>query len=312
MKKYIIKRLLISVSTLFIILLVLFILLHSMPGSPFNDERLDDEQRAVLYQVYGLNRPIAEQLIIYMKNMLTGDFGVSYNISRNTPISILLKTRVPVSLKIGGLSILIGTSTGLILGIASALKKNTIWDNVFTIVSVLGVSLPSYVLALIFSYSFGFRLKLFPVRYDSALPFRSIVLPAVALSMFSMATIARFTRTEMIEVMNSEYVEFAKSRGITDGRLLVKYILRNSLVGIITVIAPLIVGLLTGSLVIEQIFSIPGVGSLMVEAIQGNDFNVIIALSFIFSMIYILFMLVVDILYGLIDPRISLDSKVGG
>ena len=200
----------------------------------------------------------------------------------------------------------LGTIIGLILGIIAALKHNTIFDTLTTIISVLGVSLPSYVFALGLSYQFGYRLRWFPLIYDNNQAFYSSVLPTIALSMFTIATVARFTRTEMLEVLGSDYMLLAESKGVSGARLIFRHAIRNAMIPIITVLAPLIVGLMTGSLVIEKIFAIPGIGSLMVQAIQTNDFNVIIVLAFIYSLMYVTAMLAVDILYGIIDPRIRL------
>ncbi|NCC66602.1 MAG: ABC transporter permease [Clostridia bacterium] len=306
MGRYIIKRVLISVFTLLVITLVLFILLRLMPGSPFNDEKITAEQHAVLDAKYGLDQPIVVQFGRYVINMFKGDFGVSYNISKNTPISQLIQTRLPISIAIGGFAVMLGAFFGLILGIVAALKHGTFWDTLCTIISVIGVSVPSYVFALGLSYTFGFRLSWLPMLYSTRAAFESSILPSVALSLFTLASIARFTRTEMLEVLDSDYMLLAESKGISGGPLIVRHALRNSLIPIVTVLAPLIVDLMTGSLVVEKIFSIPGVGSLLVTAIQSNDYNVVIALSFIYSAMYIGIMLVVDILYGVIDPRIRL------
>jgi oligopeptide transport system permease protein len=304
--RYIIKRVLISVFTLLVITLVLFILLRLMPGSPFNDEKITAEQHAVLDAKYGLDQPIVVQFGRYVINMFKGDFGVSYNISKNTPISQLIQTRLPISIAIGGFAVMLGAFFGLILGIVAALKHGTFWDTLCTIISVIGVSVPSYVFALGLSYTFGFRLSWLPMLYSTRAAFESSIMPSVALSLFTLASIARFTRTEMLEVLDSDYMLLAESKGISGGPLIVRHALRNSLIPIVTVLAPLIVDLMTGSLVVEKIFSIPGVGSLLVTAIQSNDYNVVIALSFIYSAMYIGIMLVVDILYGIIDPRIRL------
>ena len=223
----------------------------------------------------------------------------------------MIQSRLPVSIRIGGQAVALGALVGLILGIVAALNHNTVWDNLCTLISVIGVSVPSYVFALGLSYSFGFKLKLLPMLYADKTPFASSVLPSIALSMFTMASIARFTRTEMLEVLDSDYMLLAESKGITGGPLIFRHALRNALIPIVTVLAPLIVDLMTGSLVVEKIFSIPGVGSLLVTAIQSNDYNVVIALSFIYSAMYIGIMLVVDILYGIIDPRIRV-AKDGG
>ncbi|ASW44239.1 MAG: ABC transporter permease [Clostridiales bacterium] len=306
MKKYLLKRIVISITTLLLILLILFLMLEYMPGSPFNDEKLTAEQLALLNQKYGLDKPVFVRFFNYVKNMLTGDFGVSYTISKNTPISSLLATRLPISVRVGGQAVFLGTIIGLVLGVVAALKHNTIWDTMTTVISVLGVSLPSYVFALGLSYSLGFKVNLFPLLYDGGAPFKSSVLPTIALCMFTIATIARFTRTEMLEVLDSDYMQLAESKGINGIRLITRHALRNALIPIITVLAPLIVGLMTGSLVIEKIFSIPGIGSLLVTAIQSNDYNVIVAIAFIYSAMYIGIMLLVDILYGVIDPRIRL------
>ena len=309
MKKYTLKRIITSLFTLLAILLVLFILMQLMPGSPFNDEKLNDNQRAALYAKYGLDKPVVIQFFRYVGNMLRGDFGVSYNISKNTPISQLIQTRLPVSIFIGGLAVSIGALIGLILGLIAALLHDTIWDTICTIISVIGVSVPSSVFALALSFTLGFKLRWFPMLYSVKDAMGSSVLPSISLSMFTMASIARFTRSEMLEVLGSDYMLLAESKGISGFSLIFRHALRNALIPIITVLAPLIVDLMTGSLVVEKIFSIPGVGSLLVNAIQSNDYNVVISLSFIYSAMYIGIMLVVDILYGVIDPRIRLAKK---
>lgn len=311
MKKYILKRVAISIVTLLVILLVLFLMLEFMPGSPFNDEKLTAAQKVILNQKYGLDKPIMIRFFHYIRAMLSGDFGVSYTISKNTPITSLLQTRLPISLRLGGQAILIGTAVGLILGLIAAIKHNTIFDTITTVISVLGVSLPSYVFAMALIYSLGFRLKWFPILYEAKEPIQSSVLPTVSLCMFTIATVARFTRTEMLEVLGSDYMLLAESKGINSFRLIFRHALRNALIPIITVLAPLIVGLMTGSLVIEKLFSIPGIGSLLVSAIHSNDYNIIVALTFIYSLMYIGIMLLVDILYGVIDPRIRLVKGVG-
>ena len=309
LKKYVLKRVLIALVTLLVILLVLFALLKLMPGTPFNDEKLNEAQKAALMAKYGLDQPIIVQFFNYVTNMLHGDLGVSYNISKNTPIAQLLQTRLPTSLRIGGQAVLLGAVIGLLLGIVAALKHNSFWDTLCTVVSVLGVSVPSYVFALFLAYTCGFQLGWFPQLYQINQPFISSVLPSMALSMFTIASIARFTRSEMLEVLDSDYLLLAASKGLSQRALITRHTLRNALIPIITVLAPLIVSLMTGSLVVEKIFSIPGIGSLMVQAIQSNDYSVTIALAFVYSAMYVGIMLVVDILYGIIDPRIRLAKE---
>ena len=309
MLKYVLMRILISVVTVLVILAVLFTMLHSMPGSPFNDEKITAVQRANLEAKYGLDKPLPVQFYNYLKAMLAGDFGISYVIQKNMPISELLRARIPVSIRIGIQSVLLGMVIGLILGIIAALKRNSFLDTFATVVSVIGVSFPSYVFAMAMSYFIGFRLGWLPLLYSTTDAARSTIMPTISLCMFSLATVARFARTEMVEVMGSDYMLLADSKGITTLRLLGVHGLRNALIPIITVLAPLTVELMTGSLVVEQIFAIPGIGSLLVSAIQFNDYNVVLAVIFIYSIMFISVMLIVDILYGIIDPRIRLAKE---
>lgn len=306
---YILKRLIMAVITVLIILFVLFLLLHFMPGSPFNDEKLSAAQKAILMEKYGLDKPFYIQFINYLKNMLTGDFGLSYNIQANAPVTKIISGRIGVTVRMGLMAALFGSFIGLILGIFAAIKRNSVFDSFSTAVAVIGVSLPNFVFALILQFFFAYKLKLFPVFYSSTEEFKSLILPTLSLCMFTLASVARYSRSEMIEVLESDYILLARAKGISKVRLIVCHGLRNTLIGVITVLAPLVVGLISGSLVIEKAFSIAGMGSLFITAIQQNDYNVVLAVSFIFSVIFIGTMLLVDILYCLIDPRIELVKK---
>ena len=309
MKKYILRRVLMSIATLMVIILVLFLLMDLMPGTPFNDEKLTEAQLALLYQKYGLDKPLLVRFFLYMKNMLTGDLGVSYAINKNFAISDMIKGRLGISLTVGAMAMIFGTILGLILGILAALNHNTWIDNLCSVISVIGVSVPSYVCALLLCYYVAYKLKLLPILYNQNMPFKSLILPALALSVSPTANIARFTRSEMIDVLNSDYILLIQSKGVKQYRMIIKHALRNTLIPIITVMGPLLVNLLTGSSVIERIFGIPGIGLLMISGIQQNDYNVTLACSFIYSVMYIAVMLVVDILYGVIDPRIRVSKE---
>lgn len=307
MGKYILKRLVVAAVTLVVILFVLFMLLSLMPGSPFNNtEKMSPEQIAQLEAYYGLDKPVLERFFIYVGNMLHGDFGVSYSIQTNMPISRMVGSRLAVTMGIGLEAGVLGTIVGLLLGIAAALKRHSAIDTVSTVVAVLGVSLPSFVFALALSYFLGFKAKLFPILYDANHPWASSVLPVIALSMFTLASVERYTRSEMVSIMDSDFMELARSKGLPQRMLVLRHALRNTLISVITVLAPLLVSLMTGSLVIEKIFSIPGLGTLYITAIQSNDYNVVLAISFIYSVMFIVAMLLVDILYGVIDPRVRL------
>ncbi|MEG0176260.1 ABC transporter permease [Anaerorhabdus sp.] len=309
MSKYILKRVLISLATLIVILFVLFLMLEFMPGSPFNDEKLTEAQRILLNAKYGLDQPFFVRFFNYAGNMLKGDLGVSYVINKNFAVTSMVTDRLFVTIRIGLQAMILGSVIGLVLGIIAALKHNTWIDTLCSVISIIGVSVPSYVFALGLAYFVGYKMGLFPILYNPAIPEQSSVLPTIALSLFTIANVARFTRSEMIDVLGSDYIQLAQSKGIKEWKLIIKHALRNALIPIITVMGPLLVGLLTGSMVVEKIFGIPGLGSLMVLAIQYNDYNVVIACAFIYSALYIFTMLIVDILYGVIDPRIRVAKE---
>lgn len=307
MLKYIQKRLIISAITLFIILTVLFILLEFMPGSPFNDEKLSPEQRTLLYEKYNLDKPLHIRYFAYIKNIVfKGDFGNSYSIQKDAPVSDLLKDRLPISIRLGIQSLVLGSFIGLLFGIIAAIKRNTKIDTLTTIFAVIGISIPSYVFALGLSYFLGYKLKILPFTYDIYKSFESSILPTIALAMFVIATVARFMRTELVEVLGTEYILLAEAKGLKAKKVIIRHSIRNALIPVITVLGPITVSLMTGSLVTERIFGIPGIGDLLVTAINVNDFNVVISIAFYYSMFYILMMLIIDVLYGIIDPRIRI------
>lgn len=309
MSKYILKRLVISILTLAIIVFILFLMLSLMPGSPFNDEKLTAIQRTALYSKYGLDQPFFIRFLRYLGNMLKGDLGVSYVINKNKPITQMIGAPLTLSIRIGLQAMVLGTILGLLLGIAAALHHNSFIDSLCSFISIIGVSVPSYVFALFLAYFIGFKLKWTPILYNTKLPGPSSILPTIALAMFPIANISRFTRSEMIDVLSSDYILLVDAKGVHQKDRIMHHALRNTLIPIITVIGPLLVNLLTGSMVVEKVFGIPGIGFLMVQGIQQNDYNVTIACAFIYSFMYIVVMLVVDILYGVIDPRIRVAKK---
>jgi oligopeptide transport system permease protein len=309
MVRYVLQRIGIASITLLAIIMLLFLLMEFVPGTPFDEEKLSPEQIKQNMQLYGLDKPWAYRFGKYTVNMLTGNFGISYAISKNIPVMDLIKNRFPVSIRIGFQAIILGTAAGLLLGIGAALKHGGPLDTACTLLSVICVSIPSYVFALCLSYVAGFKWGWFPLIYRADKTFLSSIMPTISLSLFPMANIARFTRVEMLEVLDSDFVQLAESKGITGARLILTHVLRNALIPIVTVLGPMIVGLITGSLVIEKIFSVPGIGQLLISSIQTNDYNVIVVMSFIYSALYIAVMLVVDIMYGVIDPRIRIVKE---
>ena len=313
MTKYITKRILMSALTLFVIIFVLFVLIRIVPGDPFSVERMSAEMILQKREELGLNKPILVQFVDYLSLLASGSFGNGTSLYNGAPIKPILTTCLINSFKIGVLSILLGTTVGLTIGIVAALNRGKILDGLCTLVSILGVCIPSYVFMIFLQYSFAYKIAFFPYFFDPSNFLESAIMPAMSLSLFATSTIARFTRNEMLEVMNSDYVKLAEAKGLYGFELIRKHILRNALIPIVTVIAPLVVDLLTGAMVIEKIYGINGVGKLMVDAIsgQGVDYNYVLALGIVFSALYIGAMLVLDILYGIIDPRIRLTAKEG-
>ena len=302
-----------SVLTLFAIIFVLFVLIRIMPGDPFPVERMSAELILQKREELGLNKPILIQFVDYMSLLLSGSFGNGTSLYNGAPIKPILLTCLWNSFKIGVLSILFGTAVGLTIGIVAALNRGKILDGLCTLVSILGVCIPSYVFMIFLQFFFAYKIPFFPYFFDPSNFFASSIMPALSLSLFAISTIARFTRNEMLEVINSDYVKLAEAKGLYGFELIRKHVLRNALIPIVTVIAPLVVSLLTGAMVIEKIYGINGVGKLMVDAIagQGVDYNYVLALSIVFSALYIGAMLVLDILYGIIDPRVRLTKKEG-
>ena len=263
----------------------------------------------VLKEKYGLDQPVIIQFFRYVGNMLKGDLGVSYALSPNTPITTLLADRFPITIRIGFFSMIFGTLAGLLLGFLTAFFKNRVLNFFYHLLTLLGIAIPSYLFAMFFSYFLGYKGEIFPLLYDFRNPVSSSVMPVMAMSLAVMAVVARFAKAEGSDVLKSDYVLLARCQGMSNSVIILKYILRNSLMPVITVMASILVGLLTGSLVIEQMFSIPGVGELLTNAINSNDYSVIIALSFVYSALYIVVMLILDVLYCVIDPRVRLGGK---
>ncbi|MBQ9196165.1 MAG: ABC transporter permease [Clostridia bacterium] len=311
MGKYVLKRIGMALLTLLIITFLLFLLVRIMPGNPFPSERMSAEQIANKRAEMGLDDPILTQFVRYMGNVLKGDFGKGTSLYNGAPIKTVLSTAISNSFRIGGIAILLGTLVGLLLGITAALNKGKFLDGFCTVFSILGVCVPSYVFLIFLQYTFSFKIPFFPYFFDPGRFAFSAVIPSVSLSLFTMSTIARFTRNEMVEVFDSDYVRLAEAKGMYGRGLVMKHVLRNALIPIVTVLAPLVVDLLTGALVVEKIYGINGIGKLMVDAIAGEgiDYNYVLALGILYSALYIGIMLVVDLLYGVLDPRIRVSAK---
>ena len=308
MGKYIGKRLIYMVITLALIATFTFFLMKVLPGSPIASAgKLSPEERAVVEARYGLDKPLPVQYFDYMFGLVQGDLGISINQFKGADVTDVILSRMGPSAQIGFQGMLIGTVLGILLGMIAALRQNTWMDYTSTFIAIVGISIPSFVFASLLQYWFGLKWELFPVALWKD-GFMSSVLPSIALAMFPLATAARFIRTEMIEVLGSDYITLAKAKGASGSEIAFKHAFRNALIPLITVLGPMAVSILTGSLVVEQIFAIPGIGEQFVKSIMVSDFSIIMGTTIFFSVFLIVIILLVDILYGVIDPRIRLSG----
>lgn len=312
MAKYVGKRLVYMLITLFVIVVLTFTLMKLLPGSPFDTERfskLTVEQQEAALARYGLDQPIYVQFLKYLGNMLRGDFGTSFYYT-NMPVTKVIFSRLGPSMLVGAQAILLGLAIGLSLGIVAACRHNGVVDNFTMIMAVLGISVPNFVVAALLQYYVGLKLGWLPVGFWKS--WACSVLPSIALCFQPLATSARFIRAETLDVLQQDYIVTARSKGMSQARLLVMHTLRNSIIPVVTLMASMVVNLLTGSLAIESIFSIPGIGGLFTESVKNNDYNVIMGLTMFYSAFYMIAILVVDVAYSLIDPRIRISAGKGG
>ncbi|ASZ08201.1 MULTISPECIES: oligopeptide ABC transporter permease [Enterococcus] len=308
--KYVLKRVFFMMITLWLIATITFFLMQLLPGTPYtNQERLSPETIEMLNKQVGLDKPVLVQYGIYLSNLLQGDFGISFQF-KNQPVANLLAGRIGPSLQLGLQAIIVGTFVGTILGTISAMKQNTWVDSSSTLIAILGRSIPNFVFAVLLQYVFAMKLHILPIaKWDG---FAYTILPTIALAMSPLADSARFIRTEMVEVLHSDYVELARAKGLSRWEIAFKHGLRNSLIPLMTLLGPLAVALMTGSLVVENIFAIPGIGEQFVKSITTNDYPTIMAVTILYSFMLIFVILVVDLLYGLVDPRIRVSEGSRG
>lgn len=303
---YLAKRVGYMLATLLIIVSATFFLMQLMPGTPFsNPEKLSDHQLERLNEKYGLDKPVAVQYAMYLGNLAKGDLGLSFQYEGRT-VDGIIGSRLGASALIGLQAVLFGTIVGLILGAISALRHNSILDYGSVFIAVLGMSIPSFVFAALMQYYIGVKLQWLPVALWKGWEYT--IMPSFALSVMVIATVARFIRTEMLEVLGQDYVVTARAKGISETAVIIKHVVRNALIPVVTMLGPLTVGIMTGTLVIEKIFSVPGLGEQFTLSIMVNDYSVIMGITIFYSALFIGVVFLVDILYGILDPRISLKG----
>lgn len=303
MTRYVIKRVLLAILTVFLISAITFFVMHMVPGGPFNREKaLDPATVAALEARNHLDKPLPEQFLLYMGNLLKGDFGVSLKNGRN--ITDIIKDSFPVSAKLGLMAISLALVCGVIFGSLAALMRNKWPDRLIVFFSTLFTAVPSFVLATLLLLVFAIKLEWFPVWSATEVHY---TLPVIALSAYPMAYTTRLAKTSMLDALSQDYIRTAKAKGVNRWKVIFKHALRNSLIPVITYAGPQIAYIITGSMVVETIFTVGGIGSKFVSAITNRDYTLIMATTIFLATLMVLANLICDLLYKVVDPRIQYD-----
>jgi oligopeptide transport system permease protein len=301
--KYLFKRFLVLVASLWVVITLTFVLVHSIPGDPFTDEEIASEEIIQsMKHFYGLDKPLWEQYIIYLNRLLHGDLGVSFKyVGRSA--STIIGEGFPISLTLGLEALFLAVGVGITLGSVAALWRGHLQDQLLMLLAVLGISVPSFILATLLQYVFAMQLDWFPVaRWGTV---QQTILPALALSALPTAVIARLTRSSMVEVLQQDYILTARAKGLSTFQIIFNHALRNTLLPVISYLGPLTASVLTGSFVVERIFGIPGLGQWFVNSVSNRDYSLIMGLTIFYSAFLMLSVFIVDVLYSFLDPRIK-------
>lgn len=302
--KYIGKRVVVSVVMIFLLVTVSFFMVKLIPGSPFTSEKMQAGNKEAIYAYYGLDKPVYVQYLTYMRNLLRGDLGVSYKL-RGIQVNDIIASSFPYSLDLGIRSIIFALITGLMLGIISAYRRGKAMDTVTMVVAIIGTSVPSFIVGFFVQYVFAVKLHWFPVaQYESVW---HTILPTFALGLSMLASVAKYTRSSMLDILSSDFVKTADAKGLSRLRIVVVHQLRNALLPIITLLGPMVATTVTGTFVVENVFAIPGLGRQYVTSVQNLDYTLITGLTIFFAVVLVVMNLLVDIVYAFIDPRISLE-----
>lgn len=307
MWRYIGKRLLLMLLSLWLISTLTFFLMHAIPGDPFTSDRnLPEQTLANLQAQYGLDQPKPVQYLIYMGNLVKLDLGISIN-DRGRSVNDLLADGFPASAQLGAQALLLATFAGIVMGTVAALRQNRLPDYTLMVLAVLGISIPNFVLAPIMQKYLGLEWDLLPLVGWGE--FDQTILPAMALAFSPLALVTRLMRSSMLDVISQDYIRTARAKGLPPWRVVTRHTLRNAIIPVLTVLGPMTATILTGSFIIEQIFSIPGIGAYFVESISNRDYPMIMGTTIFYSAFLVFMNFLVDLTYSLIDPRIKLGSR---
>ena len=306
MKKYILKRVGISIVTVFVLVSVVFFLARLMPGGPFNDPKMSATAKANLSAYYGFDKPLLQQYLTYLNNLIHGNFGFSTKYPSRT-VNDLLAGAFPYSADLGIRALCFAISFGLVFGIISALNRGNKIDLIFVIVAVFGTSVPDFIMGALLQHFFAVKWGPFPIAQYKG--FAYTILPSIGLGFYTMASVSRIMRASMLEVVQQDYIKTARSKGISKFRVTWKHQIRNAIMPVVTILGPTVAAVLTGTFVIESLFAIPGMGKYYVESVQNNDYSLILGMTAFYGTFLVFCNMVVDILYGVIDPRVRIGGK---
>jgi len=310
MPRYTLKRLAQGALTIWFIATATFIAMHSVPGDPLlNDKAVNEQIRANLEREYGLDKPIIEQYVIYMWNLVRGEFGISFT-QQNRSVNDIIREHFPISAILGVLAVFWAALGGILFGALTALFRNRMPDIIIMFLVILGISVPSFVFAALAQIGI---VALNDLVGTTLLPvagwggFRHMLAPSLVLGLGTMAFLTRLMRSSMLEVANTDYIRTARAKGLTDKRIFFRHQLRNSIIPVITVLGPAIAAITTGGFVVETVFSIPGLGRYFVQAVQQLDYTVIMGTTIFYGAFLVIMVIAVDLLYGLVNPRVRLE-----
>lgn len=306
MVRYIVRRFLLSVVAFWAIATLTFILMHSIPGDPFTDPKLPEPIHQLMLHKYGLDKPLYEQYLIYLNNLLHFDLGDSLRF-RDQSVNRMIRDGFPVSALLGVEALLWSVGLGLFLGLIAALNRNRALDMLTMAIAIIAISVPNFVIAGALQWLFGVKLEILPIARWGGIEYQ--ILPAISLGFGVIGGMARFMRTSVLDVITQDYIRTAKSKGLTAFETVWRHVIRNSLLPIITILGPLIAGITTGTFVVEQIFGIPGLGKYYVNSIYNRDYPLIMGTTLFYAVLLIIMNFLVDVLYGVVDPRIRITGK---
>ena len=302
---YIVKRILLAIVTVWVVITVTFFVMHAVPGGPFIGEKAVSESvMKAMEAKYGLDKPLGVQYLTYLSDVVTKfDFGPSLK-QKGRSVNDIIVDGMKTSAKLGLIAALIALASGVVLGSVAALRRNKLIDRIIMIITTAFVSMPSFIMGSLLLIAFAINLKWFPANGASK---NGLVLPVLTLSLYPMAYITRLTRSSMLEVLGQDYIRTAKAKGVSGMKIIFGHALKNSLIPVITYFGPMLAGIVTGSLVVEQIFAVPGIGRAFVNSITGRDYPLIMGTTIILAALIVIMNLIGDIMYKVVDPRITLE-----